>query len=663
MEAMSRTRLILLLLVLLTIMVYLPVLRCDFINFDDQVYVTDNPHVQAGWTWAGLKWAFTTWYGSNWHPLTWLSHMTDCELFGVNPAAHHAMNVLFHAANAAVLFLLLLRLFPASPWLGAFVAAVFAWHPQHIESVAWVSERKDVLSTLFALLTLHAYLRYARDEHRASFWWALVFFALGLMAKPMLVTVPCLMLLLDWWPLNRISLKPPLDFKGLANRLMEKWPFFLLTVASCVVTFKAQKTGGAMMTIDQMSTALRLEDAVIAYGLYLVKLIWPVHLAVLYPLPDHLSWIHMASATSGAALILISWLVWKARTAAPQWLFGWAWYVGVMVPVIGVVKVGSALLADRYTYISMLGLTIAVAVTIRDWVARKPEWFRPAAVLASLCLAGCVGLTELQLPYWQNSETLFGRALAVTSDNGNAEVNYAAALEMRGDLTNSLAHLRNAVRISPDSPEAHNNIGNMCLKLGNPTNALPEFQEAVRLAPSQARYHNGLGLALESLSRYEEALTEFNRASSLDRDYAWSHFESGNVLLKLGHDPEAIEEFRAALRIDPNNYQILTHVAEVLAATDDAKIRDGKTALIFAQKANYLTGGVQPYILDVLSMAEAEVGNYSEAFKHAEQAYNTAKAAKMKGLDVLEKRMALYQNHQPWRESFTAVPTPPAKTR
>jgi tetratricopeptide (TPR) repeat protein len=653
---LSRPRSIALLLILLTLVIYLPVLRYDFINFDDQVYVTENSPVQAGWTWAGVQWAFTTWHGGNWHPLTWLSHMTDCELFGVNPSAHHAVNALFHALNAAALFFLLQRLFK-SMWANAFIAAVFAWHPLHVESVAWISERKDVLSTLFALLSLHAYVRYAREKYRPAFWWALVFLALGLLSKPMLVTIPFVFLLVDWWPLERLS-PDNADRKTPAALITEKWPFFILIAASCVVTYLAQRSSEAVMTLGQLSASLRFEESVMAYGLYLVKTVWPVGLVILYPLPNHLHFIHAAAAASGAVLLLLSWLAWRLRRTAPYLLFGWAWFLGMLLPVIGLVKVGSALIADRYTYLPMVGLAIAVAMAGHSLTVWRPSLRKPVIALAGVWLVACIILTERQLPYWSNSETLFKHALDLTTDNATAFVNYSAALEKRGDFTNALIYCQRAEAITPEDPNTHNNLGFYYLDLNRPADAVAEFQQAIHYGPQKPLYHNSLGLGLVAAKRFADALPEFARASALDPTYVWPHYESGDALLKLGRDSEAIDQFRQAVQIDPNNYQILTHIAQVLAATDNPAIRDGKTALLFAQKANELTGGVQPLILDVLGMAYAATGNFDEAVKSARQALETAQAAKLPEVDALARRLALYQAHQPWTESFRATNAP-----
>jgi hypothetical protein len=333
---MSRPRLIALLLALITLAVYLPVTRHDFVNLDDADYVTQNPIVQEGLTVGGLHWAFTTFHASNWHPLTWLSHMADCECFGLNPAGHHLVNVLFHSANVALLFILLLRL-TSQIWPSALVAALFAWHPLHVESVAWVAERKDVLSTFFGLLTLLSYVKFVQAQQRSSFCFALLFFALGLMSKPMLVTLPFVMLLLDFWPLQRIALD---RWQGgeILRLVRGKIPFFLLSAASCVVTFLAQRQGEAVISLATVPLGYRLENAAVAIATYLGRLFWPVNLCAYYPLPGKIPALQIFLAL--ATLLLISATAWHWRRSQPCWLIGWLWFLGTLLPVIGLVQVG-----------------------------------------------------------------------------------------------------------------------------------------------------------------------------------------------------------------------------------------------------------------------------------------------------------------------------------
>jgi tetratricopeptide (TPR) repeat protein len=668
--AKAHPRLIGLLLALITLLAYLPVARDSFINFDDQVYVTENRVVQNGLTWAGIKWAFTTGHASNWHPVTWLSHMLDCELFSLNAGAQHYVNVLIHTANAVLLLLLLFRLTGAL-WPGAFVAALFAWHPLHVESVAWISERKDVLSTFFALLTLLAYVKAVTGDkwqvtrteinapavsrftlHASRFYWlALVFFALGLMSKPMLVTLPFVMLLLDYWPLRRAP--------GVLRLVLEKWPFFLLTIISCVVTFLVQRHGEAVMTFQQFPLHLRVGNALIAYERYLGKTFWPSSLAILYPLPNHLSWIRAMTATAVGLLGGISWLVWRMHRPCPYLLAGWLWFLGTLVPVIGLVQVGSAGMADRYTYFPLVGVFIAVAFGVRDLANRFQFPKTAVAAAAALTLTGCLVLTENQLRYWHDSESLFAHTLAVTSeDNFNARINYGVALEQKGRLVEALAQYREVASRAPDNIEAQYNIGNLLDKMDKPEEALPELLQAVQLNPKLPSLHDALGAVLVELGRFDDAMSQFTEAARLDPACPAAHFDMGKALLKQGRDSGAIAEFRAALRLEPDNFQILAYTAHVLAADDNSQIRDGKSALVLAAKANALTGGAQPFVLDALGMACAETGDFTNAQDVTQRAIDLATAARMKKLEPLQQRLQLYKNHQPWRESFLATNMP-----
>ncbi|MGA3284306.1 MAG: tetratricopeptide repeat protein, partial [Verrucomicrobiota bacterium] len=644
---MSRPRIIGLLLALVTLLVYLPVCHYSFVNYDDGDYVTENHVVQDGLTWVGVAWAFTTWHSSNWHPLTWLSHMLDCELFGLNPGGHHLVNVLFHAANVVLLFTLLLRL-TENLWPGAFVAALFAWHPLHVESVAWISERKDVLSTFFGLLALLAYVRaVTRDKcqvtgtdssmspitgHRSCYYWlAFIFFAFGLMSKPMLVTLPFVMLLLDYWPLKRVT-GGKWQVAGVLRLALEKWPFFLLSAASCVITFLAQSQRGdnAVVSLEKVSLSYRLCNALVSYGRYLLKTIWPTDLAVFYPLSDQILPVRVLAIVASVVLIAISWFVWRRRRSCPYLLAGWLWYLGMLVPVIGLVQVGGAALADRYTYIPSIGLFIAAAFGLRDLACRFRFLKIPVAVVAGLILAGCLMLTENQLRYWRDTRTLFARAVAVTKNNDIAHINLGVELDQQGKLDEALAEYREAERLAPKRYQVHNNLGNLLANMGRPKEALAEYREAVRLSPELPLLHDGLGSVLAELGRFSEAMDEFTNAAQLDPTYPWPHFEMGKTLLKQGRDAGAIDQFREALRINPDNFQILAYTAHVLAAAEDPQIRDGKTALVLAAKANALAGGAQPLVLDALGMACAETGDFTNALDATQKALDLATAAKIK---------------------------------
>ena len=649
---MSRPRFIALLLGLTTLLVFLPVGRFNFVNFDDTDYVTENPAVKQGLSLPGVKWAFTCFYASNWHPVTWLSHMTDCSLFGLNPGAHHFVNVLLHAANVALLFLLLWRL-TQNLWPSALVAALFAWHPLHVESVAWISERKDLLSTFFALLTLLCYVHYARNKDRANWWLALVFFALGLMSKPMLVTLPFVMLLLDYWPLGRVptfTLQRPL--------LIEKIPFFALTAVSCVITYLAQQQGKAVVSLAKVSLLYRLENAPVAVAGYILKLFWPSGLCVLYPMPETIPpWQVLSSVV---LLLLISTAAWRWRRERPYFIVGWLWFLGMLVPVIGLVQVGAQAMADRYVYLPSIGFFIAAVFLANEATARlqTPPVIRFG--LAGIASCACILATEHQLPFWRNSETLFRRAIAVTENNQVAFFNLGVALDAQGRFKEALQIYRQAEASGYIRYQLYNNIGNILSLTGQHEESLAAYQRAIELWPDFSRFHDAAGNELVALNRYDEALKEFARAQSLNPNDAAAYLDAGKTLFKMGRDAEGLDEFRAAVRLDPSNYQTLATVAHYLAANDNAAYRDGKNALSMALQADVLSSHVQPVVLDYLGMAYAATGDFSNAVICVQNALGIAAQAGMQNTGAMQMRLSLYQKHLPWRESFQTTNSVPA---
>jgi tetratricopeptide (TPR) repeat protein len=652
---MPRLRIVAWFLALVTLVIYLPVRMAGFV-YDDYAYLVNNPTVQNGLSWAGIKWAFTTGYSANWHPLTWLSHMLDCQLFRMNPGAQHVINVLFHSANAVLLLLLLFRL-TGELWPAALVAALFAWHPLHVESVAWIAERKDVLSTFFELLALLAYTSYAKGrlgsggkpKSSRDYSLALIFFALALMAKPMPVTLPFVLLLLDLWPLQRFSISN-FQLPAFGRLVREKWPFFVLSAASCIVTFVAQQHGEAVRTLTQDPLNYRLQNAPVAYALYLLKMIWPANLAVYYPPPDEIP--SLAVAVSLVALAGISIAVWRLRKSRPYLLVGWLWFLGTLVPVIGLVQAGSQALADRYSYFPLIGVFIAVAFGMRDLANRLRLPKSLLATMAVMVFAGCIFATENQLPYWQDNKQLFLHDLAVTPDNPDAHFWIGTAFQEGHDYTNALTEFRKAEQLDPDFMSTHFMIGGLLKDLGKPEDALAEYHEALRIEPNNPAVHDRIGLLLAEMGRYDEAITEFKIAAKSNASDQWPHFHLGKLLATQGHDVEAIAEFREALRIDPDNFQFLAYAAELLAASEDPQVRDGPTALAYALKANALTKNAQPFVLDALGMAYAENGRFDEAQQAVQRAIDLAGAAKSDQLESLRQRLARYQNHQPWRQSF-----------
>jgi tetratricopeptide (TPR) repeat protein len=638
---MLRPRFIACLLAFITLVVYLPVTRHDFVHYDDDDYVVQNQIVQGGLTLADVKWAFTTGYASNWHPVTWLSHMMDCGLFKLNAGAHHFVSALIHAANVALLFILLLRLTQrAGP--SALVAALFAWHPLHVESVAWVAERKDVLSTFFALLTLLSYEKFARKNARRDYWLALFFFALGLMSKPMLVTLPFILLLLDFWPLQRFEF--PVFRLSL---LSEKIPFFLLAAASCVTTFLVQRQ--AMPSLEQVSVAFRLVNAPTAVGRYLAKIFLPTDLAIIYPLAPIPP---MTFGLAVTALLLISVAAWRWHKTGPYFLVGWLWFLGSLVPVLGLVQVGSAALADRYTYIPSIGIFIAFAFALNE-ACERFHWPKKnfAAVSIILSLA-CLTMTSLQLRYWHDSETLFRHAIAVTKNNSPAHYNLGFALESQDCPAEALAEYREALDLNPTQYKLHSSIGSMLEEMGQPAEALNEYHLYLRQDSKIPALHNAIGVALVAQEKYDEALNEFTEAERLDSNYAIPYIETAKIFFRQHQDAKAVNELWIAARTEPYNYGVLSMVAHYLAANTNAAARDGQNALVLALKANDLSHGLQPEVLDILGMAFAETGDFTNATICVENALDLADTARQKNTEPFRQRIKLYENHQPWRESF-----------
>jgi protein O-mannosyl-transferase len=585
------------LLALITTAVYWPVRGYGFLNLDDPAFVADNSHVQGGLTWEGIKWAFqlTQDQVDYWHPLTWLSLMLDASLFGPSASGFHLTNVVLHAANS-VLVLLLLRLLTGAVWRSAIVAALFALHPLRVESVAWVTERKDVLSAFFGLLSLLFYVRYAQGRrqneecrmqntatptthhaprttfhvsrftpHSSKYYLlSLSFLACGLMSKAMLVTWPFVMLLLDYWPLRRMHIANGQLLIGnwkseIGNRksqilwrlLLEKLPFFILSVLLCLITFWTERqlkesAGQAALPVSQ-----RLENACVACARYLGKTFWPANLAVPYTKPEHWPGLEVG----GSVLVVVGLgvlLLWLGRRR-PCLLVGWCWFMGTLMPVIGLTKGWGCFMADRFTYMPSLGLLLAVV-----WGAYEltPRWrYRLAALAAvgAVAIVLCLALTWQQLGRWQDSETLFRHTLAVTENNDVAHNNLGIALEKKGQIDEALRHFREALRLAPNYAHAHNNLGNALARQGHSDEAIRHYQDAIRLRPDYAEAHYNLGIALDKRGQMDEAIRQLQEAIRLKSDYADAHNNLGIVLDKQGQIDEAIRHYQEAIRLKPDH--------------------------------------------------------------------------------------------------------------
>ena len=699
----KQTLLLCLVLALVTAAVYWPVARLGFINFDDPDYVSSNPRVQAGLTPESIKWAFTSLYASNWHPLTWLSHMLDCQIYHLKPAGHHVTSMLLHIANSLLLFGLLKRLTGAF-WGSALVAALFALHPLHVESVAWVSERKDVLSTFFFMLTLATYCRYAREwksegrnpntegnpnteirrggngrrerttdhglrtvdcglrtadhasriTHHVSrstlYALSLLFFALGLMSKPMLVTVPFVLLLLDYWPLQRFELNtqgPTL--RKILRLLIEKAPFFALSAASCVVTFLVQRACGAMTSLEKGPIEVRLANALVAYVRYLGKTLWPSDLAIFYPYARFGlgSWqvigaaLLLLAATAGAVL---------AHKRRPYLLVGWLWFLGMLVPVIGLVQVGKQSLADRYTYLPHIGLFICVAwggAAIFGSLKRPRLAAAAATAATALVLAGCAVITARQLSHWRDARTLFAHAAAVTSHNFVAYAVIGNELAEQGKLAEAIEQCRKSLEISPDYPEAHNTLGNVysqqgkydeavlhysaaatdrtyadprngmanvLVKQGKYAEAEVQSREALQLAPMHLPAMFCLATALHNQAKLDEAADYYRRILALNPNLFTPHRNLGKIMVAQGKPDEAIAELSRALAIQPKDADTRT----ILGVTLLGKNRTDEAVTQFQEAARLqTTNALANYNLALIHQERKQTREAAERFRLA----------------------------------------------
>jgi tetratricopeptide (TPR) repeat protein len=526
-------------LALVTLAVYLPALHHGFVEYDDQQYVTDNPRVQAGLSWTGLVWAFG-FHAGNWHPLAWLSHMADCQFYGARAGGHHLTSILLHIASTLLLFSVLNRMTNAM-WRSAAVAALFAWHPLHVESVAWVAERKDVLCAFFWMLTLWLYVRHAARPSIARYLFALGSFVLCLMAKPMGVTLPFVLLLLDYWPLGRVT-GDGWRVASVRRLVVEKIPFLALSAIACVLTLRAQEL--AIVSTAGLPVSQRVAHALVAYNHYLVAMFVPQNLAVYYPYQIHLPTLTIACAIIVLGLTTLLALNMRCR---PWLMVGWLWYLGTLVPVIGLVQVGDQAWADRYTYLPLIGLFVAIV-----WFACEIIKSRLVLQCASVIVAaGLIAATSAQLGYWQNTRTLFEHTDKVTPKNYMAITILGSLLAKEHKYDEAMGYYRTALRYSPGFPEAHFFLGNALDEQGKLDEAVAEYQKSLWFRPTQEQTHIFMGIALAKQKKYEEAMAHYNAALKLNPDSAVAQNNLARLLHTLGKLDAAVEHYHAALEIDP----------------------------------------------------------------------------------------------------------------
>ena len=596
-----------LLLAAATLAVYSQVRHYDFVNYDDADYVGKNMHVRAGLTAGGLVWALTSFDAANWFPLTWVTHMAACQFFGMESGWHHLTNVWLHALGAVLLYASLKRMTGAR-WRSALVAFLFALHPLHVESVAWVAERKDVLSAVFWFLTLWFYARYVERPGAGRYLAVVLGFSLGLMAKPMIVTLPFVLLLLDVWPLRRAP-RQILPGKAL---LREKLPLFALAAGASVLTFLAQRHGGAVAPLAGIAPPLRIENALISYVAYIFKMFWPADLAVFYPYPHALPFWQVAGA--GLVLAGISLAVARQFRARPYLAVGWCWYLGTLVPVIGLLQVGGQSRADRYTYVPAIGLSIMLAWGAAELVERWPRTRKAVAAAAVAACSACAAVTWFQLQYWANSETLFRHALEVTSGNFTIDSNLAEYYLERQRNEEARERAAEAVRFNPRYVEAHVNLATALSHLGKIGDSEMEYRKALELQPANVEAHTGLGAALAVEQRTAEALEELETAVRLKPEYADGHLNLGKALASQGRNQEAAAEFAAAIRLEPDRPE--AHRSLAIALADQGRLSEAASE--FAAEAQ-----LRPTDADTqynLAIALARSGRLDEAIVHFREA-------------------------------------------
>jgi tetratricopeptide (TPR) repeat protein len=571
-DAAKRTALLVSLsLAALTLLTYLRVFSAQFVNYDDNIYVYENKVIQHGLTWNAIKWAFTTNYAANWHPLTWLSHMLDISLFGMNPAGHHAVNLLIHILNVVILFLLLRRM-TGSTWKSAFVAGLFALHPLHVQSVAWIAERKDLLSTFFGLLTIWAYASYAERPSVRKYVPMALLFALGLMAKPMLVTLPFLLLLLDYWPLGRVrSLESSVaskeaignpaaalqhsDTQSLRRLLvLEKIPLFLMSGVSCYLTYWAQKNEGAVPGWEIFPMSIRIDNAFVSCFTYIGKMFWPARLAVFYPHARNLFPIWIVITCAVLLFVTTALAIFFGRKTR-YLAMGWLWYLITLGPVIGLVQVGAQGIADRYTYVPMIGLFVILAWGVPDVLGRvlaQPRAIRAMAATGGTVLAALSVISFIQIGYWQDTVVLFQHAIAVTSDNALMKSCLGIELLARKRPDEAIPMFREAVRTNPTFAQEYVGIGKALVMKNQPEDAISAYKCAIAVKPDYMETYFLLAQALGSVDKWDEAISVMRKAAELQPNSAPVHADLAHTLGLARKFDEAISESQIAIRLDPN---------------------------------------------------------------------------------------------------------------
>jgi tetratricopeptide (TPR) repeat protein len=640
-----------------TAAIFWPLLHAQLLNYDDPDFVTSNPHVLHGLSNGEMKWAFKSLY-IYWQPLTWLSYMMDSALSNNHAEGFHRTNILLHVANSVLLYLILFRMTRAQ-WASAAVAAMFAWHPLHVETVAWISERKGVLSSFFWLLAVLAYEVYTRKPTLAKYTYVMVAFAFGLMSKSMVVTLPCVLLLLDYWPLRRFVWAAPaksgqyLRMPYSTSRLvLEKLPLFLMSLGSALLTIAAQNKAEAIWSTGRLSLLARVAHSAVAYMLYLKKAFFPDDLAVFYPHPG--TW--PASYVIAACILLLGITVTSVRQfrMQPYLIVGWLLFIGMLGPVIGIIQTGDQALADRYSYLPLIGVFIMVVWFARDLAAKIPRALIGSAAVGALF--ACVVVTAAQVRHWDNSKALFEHALAVTKDNYLAETAYGSILFETGKIDEASQHFRNALAILPNMVEAHCGLAKCLLATGKFQEALENYQQAAMVKPDYAEADFGIGAILEKFGKLDDAKSAFEAGLKYSPTNALALFHLGTIYLSQGQYKESIGVLEQALQINPNWPDALNRLGWLLATNPDATIRKGDEALRLATRSCELTSFGNPQALNTLAAAQAETGHFQEAAASAEKAIELCRTTGQTNLAAIIGQLQMtYKSGRPYREK-TASP-------
>ncbi len=694
-----------LVLVIAILAVYFQIRNHDFIGFDDGLYVLNNPYVQNGLTREGIVWAFASPGVDYWRPLTWLSHMLDVQLYGLNPGMHHQTNLILHILNSILLFLGL-QWMTGAVWRSAVVASLFALHPLNVESVSWVAERKNVLSTFFWLLSMTAYIHYAIRPNAFRYLLLGLFFVLGLMSKPMLVTLPFVLFLLDYWPLRRFKplqsdgdhpeiqgpIPSGIQAKSTVYLILEKIPLLTLSVVGTVLSALSLQRLDIAISTQTLPITLRISNALVSYVSYIIKMVWPHNLAVYYPFPLSIPLWKVAGA--GLVLLGTSALVFRELRTKPYLAVGWLWYLGTLVPASGLVQAGLwPAIADRFVYIPLVGLFLMIAWIIPEFAARWRYAKIKLAFISVLLFAVLMATTYVQVGYWRSGITLFEHALAVTDNNYVAHHKLGEVYDAQGNATAAIRHYSEALRIKPDFLAAHLNLGILFNKEGKPEQAeghlskvldvdpdyaeahnelgialknqgrfnaaIKHYQAALRLKPDYGKAHNNLGVALARTGNAEAAIYHLHEALRINSNYSDAYFNLGKVFSLQGKDEASIRYFREALQRNPNMAQALFHLAWTTASHENIKFRNGEEAVRLAEKLCNITQYKQPFALDALAAAYAETGQFDAAIATAQKALELALVQGSEAaVSGITQRLGLYREGRPYRQTKAEKDSP-----